>query len=88
MEETVVSSGYVAMLVPGEPTRPQAEKMVRAALRTHGEAPWEAMRIDLYPGGGASLVIARPAAVMTSVYIDERALEFLRKRYKKDDMAP
>ena len=83
----MVTSGCVAILAPGEPTRTQAEVLVRAALAGIGETPWRSMSIDLYPGHTGSLVIARPTSVVTAIYIDERAMEWMTERFRKNDAA-
>jgi len=74
----VIGPRFVALTAAGEPTPEQAEALIRAALAERGEAPWDAMEIDLYPGSGSSLILARPAAG-TRVYIADWAMRFLMK---------
>lgn len=76
MENEVIGSHYVALTVKGEPTPKQAEAMIRTALRKRGKRPWQAMEIDLYPGGRGSLILARPSE-WARVYISDWALRFL-----------
>lgn len=47
--------------------RPRRRPRYAGGWEAEGEAPWEAMEIEVYPGNGHSLVIARPAA--EGVYI-------------------
>jgi hypothetical protein len=66
----------VALTVAGEPTPEQAETLVRAALSIRGEPVWGSMQIDLFPGNGGSLILARPGEAM-KVYIADWAMRFL-----------
>jgi hypothetical protein len=64
------------MTVAGDPTPEQAETLVRAVLSLRGEPVWSSMQIDLFPGSGQSLILARPGDE-TRVYIADWALRFL-----------
>jgi hypothetical protein len=74
--DSVAGPRCVALTVAGEPTPEQAETLVRAALSIRGEPVWRSMQIDLFPGSGRSLILARPGGE-TRVYIADWALRFM-----------
>ena len=82
MEHGMQGRKCVAILTPGTPDAAQAAAQVRRRLEAEGEAPWEAMEIEVYPGNGHSLVIARPAA--EGVYISAWAARYLADRFARD----
>ena len=67
---------YLALLAPPRIDRREAEKLVRRELRNRGEEPWPAMEIELFPGGEASLLIARRRDT-PRIYISAAALSVL-----------
>ncbi|MBE6968879.1 MAG: hypothetical protein E7442_01995 [Ruminococcaceae bacterium] len=64
---------YLALLAPPGLGREEAEELVRRELRRRGEKPWPAMEIELFPGGEASLLIAR-CRIRQRIYISAAAL--------------
>jgi len=69
---------YLALIVPGGLSGREAKELVRRELRNRGEVPWEAMEMELFPGAGNSLLIARRRD-KTRVYISAAALMVLRR---------
>ena len=75
---------YLALLVPAETEEREAAEIVRRSLAERGLSPWPAMEIELYPGSGGCLLIARPAKG-EKVYITKFALRWLTKRGRAAD---
>ena len=62
----------LALRVPGRPDAPEAERLIRSALRGQGE--WGILEIEIFPGRDGTLLLAHPA---NGVYISEDAIRFL-----------
>ncbi|MBQ2896409.1 MAG: hypothetical protein IJE26_06840 [Oscillospiraceae bacterium] len=69
-------TAYLALLVPARLGRQEAERLVRETLAKRGEQPWEAMELELFPGSGGGLLIARRCWRQRS-YISLTALSVL-----------
>ncbi len=67
---------YLALLVPAETEEREAAEIVRRSLAERGLSPWPAMEIELYPGSGGCLLIARPARG-EKIYMTAFALRWL-----------
>ena len=67
---------YLALIVPGQLSQKEAKAMVHRELRKRGEPLWAAMEIEVYPGEGSSLLIARPRETQ-HIYISAAALRVL-----------
>lgn len=80
MEFQTVSRGCVALCVHRCPApEPEtAATLIRSALKQNGLDAWPRMEIDLFPAGGDTLIVARPAAEMI-VSVAGYALPFLRE---------
>ena len=59
MVTACVSAEQVALLLEPEERRPLRE-LVEASLRAEGLRPWAEMELELYPGAGGELLLARP----------------------------
>ena len=59
MVTACVSAEQVALLLEPEERRPLRE-LVEASLREEGLQPWAEMELELYPGAGGELLLARP----------------------------
>ena len=66
----------LALVAPGVPAAADAALLVRQALTQRGELPWPAAEIEVFPGQGESLLLARPAEE-ERMYISTAALGFL-----------
>lgn len=69
----------LALLAREEVTRQEAAALVRANLRRQGKEVWRDMELELYPGAGETLVIARRRNP-GRMYISAFALRFLLER--------
>ena len=66
----------MALVAPGIPTAEDAARLLRRELRQRGQRPWPAAEIEVFPGQGESLLLARPAEE-ERMYISTAALGFL-----------
>ena len=73
----------MALVAPGIPTAEDAAKLLRRELRERGQRPWPAAEIEVFPGNGESLLLARPAAE-ERIYISAAALDILSAYFDID----
>ena len=66
----------LALLAGEHVTQEEAAGLVRESLKRQGKEVWRDMEVELYPGEGESLVIARRRAEVR-MYISDFALRFL-----------
>ena len=76
MEIICATAASAALVVPGEPDMRSAAALVRRALAERGLSPWPRTELELFPGEGGSLILARPAPDV-SVAVADYALPFL-----------
>ena len=65
----------LTLCVPGQPDAEETGRLVRSALREHGELG--AVEVEILPGRRDTLLLVHPAE---GLYIDRRAAEFLSER--------
>ena len=70
---------YLALIAPPRLSQNEAEALVRRELQARGEPPWNHMEIELFPGEGTSLLIARRRE-KARIYISAAALSLLLGR--------
>ena len=70
MEQTTV-----ALRVPGQPSRPEMERLARSAAPG---AEWGALEVEIFPGREESLLLIHPAR---GIYISREMIQIL-SRYR------
>lgn len=76
METDMQNSSCLVLVAPGTPTAADAARLLRRELHRRGQTPWPAAEIEVFPGAGESLLLARPARE-TRMYISTAALDVL-----------
>jgi len=70
----------LALIAPGTLSAADAAALVRRELTARGRRPWPAAEIEVYPGRGECLLLARPARE-TQMYISATALAVLSAHF-------
>ncbi len=73
-----ISAASAAIFAPGRPGPRCAAALVRRALSSRSLPAWPRMELELFPGRGGTLILARPAPEI-SVELADYALPFLRR---------
>lgn len=80
MSKEMQISRCLALITPDTPSAADAAALVRRELTARGRRPWPAAEIEVYPGRGECLLLARPARE-TRMYISATALAFLSAQF-------
>ncbi len=76
--EMSISAASAAIFLHSRTAPRDAAELVRRALARRSLPPWPRMELELFPGRGGTLILARPASDI-SVEVADYALPFLSR---------